>query len=150
MADYARIPMEGVREYAEGHAVYIAREAVGGSEHRLVVVAENQGRYDSTSVDLLDLLMWLRRNKPELVGGQAKYAVDLEASLRLAEILTEQGYMQYEVSAEVVHLRTKEPVVWENYEQYSTPRQKPVVVCFMTAISVGVGMKSQWDREAGA
>ncbi len=54
--------MTGVREYAEGNPVEL--ETVEG---RVRVRAVNQGGYDSVSIDLLDLLSWLHKNRPDLL-----------------------------------------------------------------------------------
>lgn len=51
--------MKGVREYAEGLDVTL----LGGR----IIVARNQGGHDCTKVDVLDLIAWLRKNKPELL-----------------------------------------------------------------------------------
>lgn len=58
--------MDGVREYAEGMVVELVEE--DGRPH---VVAFNQGGYDSTAVDLLDLVAWLRRCRPDLLEGKS-------------------------------------------------------------------------------
>ncbi len=54
--------LEGVREYAEGYEVKI--DYVGD---RPVVAAMCKAGYDRTLVDLLDLLEWVKANKPELL-----------------------------------------------------------------------------------
>lgn len=56
--------MVGVREYAEGFPVALWRDEETG---RLVVVAENEGGNNSTAVDLLDLIGWLRSG--DATGG---------------------------------------------------------------------------------
>ena len=68
------IPMDGVREYAEGYPVqlqtlnadnvYSHPEAHG----RLAILAVNEGGHNCTQVDLLDLLVWVTRNRPDLVA----------------------------------------------------------------------------------
>jgi hypothetical protein len=60
--------MEGVREYAEGRAVVIAETADG----RPTVVAENEAGHNNTQVDLIDLLAWVRANRPELLRFPAE------------------------------------------------------------------------------
>jgi hypothetical protein len=55
--------MSGVREYSDGHLVEL-REYDG----RDVVLAWNQGAHDCTQVDLLDLIAWIRKNKPEILA----------------------------------------------------------------------------------
>ena len=80
--DYAegamKIEMEGVREYAEHMPVTLSVETkdnrVWNPElkdwadmpRRLVVVALNEGGYNSTAIDLEDLLHWLSNNKDKI------------------------------------------------------------------------------------
>lgn len=66
------IEMTGVGEYAEGAGVELkytdsstCNEQRG--ERRLVIKAYNEGGYNCTLVDLLDLIAWLKANKPELL-----------------------------------------------------------------------------------
>lgn len=54
--------MTGVQEYREEMDVYLSNE-----HDRPVIIATNEGGFNSTSVDLLQLLEWLRANKPELL-----------------------------------------------------------------------------------
>ena len=64
--------MEGVREYAEDDPVTLEFEGPkdfskipeGG---RWVVRARNEGGFNCTQVDVLDLLKWLRENRPDLL-----------------------------------------------------------------------------------
>ena len=49
--------MSGVREYVDGDAVELRRDATTG---RLMVVASNECGNNMTRVDLFDLLDWLR------------------------------------------------------------------------------------------
>lgn len=53
------IVMEGVREYCEEMDVKLRTSDNG----RLVIVALNEGGHNSTEVDLLDLLEWLKTNE---------------------------------------------------------------------------------------
>lgn len=55
--------MHGVTEYAEGLDVRL--HVVGNG--RWVVTAWNEGGFNGTSVDLLELLAWLRANRPDLI-----------------------------------------------------------------------------------
>lgn len=55
------IKMEGVREYCEEFGVEL--NDVNG---RPVIMAYNEGGYNSTQVDLLDLIEWLKEHKEEL------------------------------------------------------------------------------------
>jgi hypothetical protein len=59
------IPENEVREYAEGYAVQIV---LNEENNRLCVEATNEGGYNGTSIDLLDLLNWVLKNKPELIN----------------------------------------------------------------------------------
>lgn len=54
--------MHGVDEYAEGRPVQLEMR-----QGRLAVLAINQGGFDGTSVDLLQLIAWVRENMPELL-----------------------------------------------------------------------------------
>ena len=56
--------LQNVREYVEENPVEIDIEESNG---RLVIVAFNEAKYNSTVVDLLDLIAWLKANKPELL-----------------------------------------------------------------------------------
>lgn len=80
--------MEGVREYGESTGnvrivdgvealdyEYVERTGaearmfdlvVKRSRPVIVVVAENEGGYNDTEVDLMDLLRWVKKNRPEL------------------------------------------------------------------------------------
>lgn len=64
-----KIEMTGVREWSNGNF----GEGVGypvclcEEKGRLVINAYNPGGYDDTMVDLLDLIEWLKQNKPELL-----------------------------------------------------------------------------------
>ena len=53
----------GVTEYAEGLDVKLQVEDNG----RLVVSAWNEGGFNGTSVDLMELLAWLKSNRPDLI-----------------------------------------------------------------------------------
>jgi hypothetical protein len=55
--------MHGVTEYAEGLDVKLQMEDNG----RPIVSAYNEGGFNGTSVDLLELLAWLRANRPDLL-----------------------------------------------------------------------------------
>lgn len=54
----------GVREYAEEYDVKVETDP---ETRRWVVTAMNEGGYNSTSVDIIDLINWLKANKPELL-----------------------------------------------------------------------------------
>lgn len=53
--------MQGVREYCEGMEVALVHY------ERLVVKARNEAGFNCTQVDLLDLLAWVRKHRPELM-----------------------------------------------------------------------------------
>jgi hypothetical protein len=55
--------MTGVREYGEEDEVLLDTRDNG----RLVILASNEGGYNGTSVDLLDIIAWVKKNKPELL-----------------------------------------------------------------------------------
>jgi hypothetical protein len=57
------VEMEGVREYIEVEPVKLVYNNAG----HLVVQAINEGGYNSTEVDLLQLIQWLKTNRPELL-----------------------------------------------------------------------------------
>lgn len=60
--------MEGVTEYAEGFPVEISEYIPEGKrDARLVIKAINQGGYDSTAVDLLELIAWIKENRSDLL-----------------------------------------------------------------------------------
>ena len=56
--------LHNVREYAEGFDVTLKADEETG---RLCIVAMNEGGHNCTAVDLLDLLAWLKTNRPELL-----------------------------------------------------------------------------------
>jgi hypothetical protein len=56
------IVMEGVEEYGEGYAVLLLQE-----EGRWIINAANEGMQNCTRVDLVQLIDWIRHNKPELL-----------------------------------------------------------------------------------
>jgi hypothetical protein len=56
------VEMSGVRERGEGAPVYL-----GDQNGRLCVFALTEGGHIATAVDLLDLLVWLRTNRPALI-----------------------------------------------------------------------------------
>jgi hypothetical protein len=58
--------MEGVREYAEKYEVELVVDEENG---RPCVQAWNEGHYNLTRVDLLDLIYWIKTNRPELLDG---------------------------------------------------------------------------------
>jgi hypothetical protein len=57
--------MDGVREYSEGRDVELRIEE---STNRPVVRSWYEGGRDNTDFDLFDLLSWLRRERPDLIG----------------------------------------------------------------------------------
>lgn len=73
----ATVTMEGVREYCEDLPVKLEYELEdkyssvpkGG---RWVISALNESGHNSTQVDLLDLIKWLRESRPDLLRNQEK------------------------------------------------------------------------------
>ena len=61
-----RIKMKGVREYNEGMLVELD---LAENDNRTVIVAYNEAGYNSTEVDLLDVIEWVKNNRPELITG---------------------------------------------------------------------------------
>jgi len=69
-------PMDGVTEYAEGYGVRlvettgayvgIAKQRPGAG--RLVIKALNEGGYNCTEVDLLEVLAWVKAHRPDLMA----------------------------------------------------------------------------------
>ena len=57
-----RIKMKGVREYNEGMLVELD---LAENDNRTVIVAYNEAGYNSTEVDLLDVIEWVKNNRPE-------------------------------------------------------------------------------------
>ena len=71
------IEAENVREYAEGLPVVIyagEHNTFGGPKDRPVVVARNEGGFNVTAIDVLDLLHWISDNKPEWIPYKAAAA----------------------------------------------------------------------------
>ena len=54
--------MEGVTEYAEEMDVRLSV-----TKGRIVVGASNEGGFNGTEVDLVQLLEWVHKNMPELI-----------------------------------------------------------------------------------
>ena len=61
--------MIGVTEYGEGMDVTFDYE-----NGRPIVVARNEGGYNSTAVDLIELLDWVYKNKPDLYAPRPAWA----------------------------------------------------------------------------
>lgn len=61
--------MAGVREHGEGDPVDLYRD---GDNGRLCIVAANEGGFNSTWVDLLDLVGWLSANR-DLYASEQSY-----------------------------------------------------------------------------
>ncbi len=63
--------MEGVREYAEEYPVKLGLEEPSEynklKENRITVLASNEGGCNGVGIDLLDLIDWIKKNKPELL-----------------------------------------------------------------------------------
>lgn len=64
------IEMKDVAEYAEGYEVELVRwhaEQTRNRGERWAVKAINQAGHDCTAIDVLDLIAWLRKNRPDLL-----------------------------------------------------------------------------------
>ncbi len=72
------IEMVGVTEYCENIPVYLT-DTTGIYEYlvdksewagngRLVIKAINEGGYNSTQIDVLELIQWLKDNRPDLLA----------------------------------------------------------------------------------
>lgn len=67
--------MEGVTEYCEGFDVELIQTSgtySGSGAHqegagRWVIRATNEGGHDCTEVDVVQLIAWLRANRPDLL-----------------------------------------------------------------------------------
>lgn len=70
-------PMEGVTEYAEGYKVwlietdgaYVGHGKARPGAGRLVIQAWNEAGHNFTEVDLLELLAWVKINRPDLTSS---------------------------------------------------------------------------------
>lgn len=63
-----KIIMVGVKEYCEDLDVVLT--TAYSDRERLVIKAYNEAGYNSTEVDLVDVILWLRKNRPELMEGK--------------------------------------------------------------------------------
>lgn len=76
------IEMKGVQEYAEGMPVYLTKTdgiyAYGVNKEnwkgngRLVIKAFNEAGCNITEVDLIQLIEWVKENKPEILTNPNK------------------------------------------------------------------------------
>lgn len=55
--------MEHVREYSEGLPVDILKH-----KDRPIIVAANEGGYNSVQIDLIDVITWIKLHRPELIN----------------------------------------------------------------------------------
>lgn len=60
----AEMIMQGVSEYAEEMDVELITDP---KSQRLVVQAFNEGGHNCTRVDILDLIEWVLKNRPDLI-----------------------------------------------------------------------------------
>lgn len=60
------IAMQGVTEYAEGFDAQLV-----WSHGRLAVQARNEGGFNTTAIDLMELLAWVKANRPELLEAKS-------------------------------------------------------------------------------
>ena len=80
MGEEMKIIMVGVREYSEKMDVELTitegmfdvdkpeKDWLG--KGRIVIKAFNESGFNRTEVDLMDVILWLRKNKPELLEGK--------------------------------------------------------------------------------
>lgn len=63
------IEMDGVREYGEGRPVKLDQtEGLNDAPPgRWIVRAFNEAGHNCTEIDVLDLVQWLRKNRPDLL-----------------------------------------------------------------------------------
>ena len=65
--------MDGVTEYAEKYPVEICIEDPsnhnGLTEPRIGFRAYNEGRYNCTVIDAVELLTWMKKNRPDIWGS---------------------------------------------------------------------------------
>jgi hypothetical protein len=59
--------MKGVTEYCEGMDVELIQIFGYDATKRYVIKAMNECGYNHTEVDLLQLISWVKKNKPELL-----------------------------------------------------------------------------------
>jgi hypothetical protein len=57
--------MEGVRNYDED-TPFLSTKVLEDGSKRLTICAPTEGGYNCTDIDLLDLLDWVKKNRPEL------------------------------------------------------------------------------------
>ena len=62
-----KIVMAGVEEWAEGYPVILTKRDDGEGSERHLIEAANEGGFNHTQVDLLQLIQWLRENRPDLL-----------------------------------------------------------------------------------
>ena len=60
--------MNGVREYSEELDIKIGESNCDKAAGREVVWAFNEGGYNNTQIDILDLLSWIMTNRPDLLA----------------------------------------------------------------------------------
>lgn len=71
------VEMDGVKEYHEEYPVVLRlgkkhRDGMENiykfnPENRWLIVAENEGGYNSTAIDLCELIEWLKKHRPDLL-----------------------------------------------------------------------------------
>ena len=57
------VECKDVREYNESYPIFLHHDP---DDKRLVILAFNEGKYNSVSIDALDLMVWMRDNVPAL------------------------------------------------------------------------------------
>jgi hypothetical protein len=72
--------MSGVTEYVEGYEVrlvettgayFSGRDGTRPGRGRLAIMALNEGGHNCTEVDLLEVLAWVKANRPDLMDNCA-------------------------------------------------------------------------------
>ena len=58
--------MSGVTEYCEGDPVFLVQLET----NRMAIKAFNEAGYNSTEVDLIELIRWIKTNMPELLSNE--------------------------------------------------------------------------------
>lgn len=93
----SEIIMEGVKEYAEEMDVRL-----GTRNGRLTIDARNEGGYNGTCVDLVQVLLWVQKNLPELLYQPWVELTDEEISA------TSKGHIVRSTYARAIQAKLKD------------------------------------------
>lgn len=67
----------GIREYCENMTVSIIEPNTDhNDENRYIIVALNEAGHNSTNVDLLDVIEWVKKIKPELLQDELEEKIE--------------------------------------------------------------------------